>query len=245
MSQCFKWREDLSPELRVQMVESNKKHWYIYEPVELKSRHIVVPIFFFLDSNQLQARCVLANLFKDGPTKVNLFIPPNLHFKSSQLRTVNVSDFAFTYQEIQLPVLGSLSEACGHKLQGNEFSLRIHYKTVSKLTIEILKTETNDSTKIHPLPNPWRVKAKGRLIRHVPISLYADHTSGNISKQFNKHIAYYFTLAGLPPNLSNMEYNCHFLCTSNTSGALELGEQVVDQLKYVFIIQEFIFKMNL
>ncbi|KNZ46178.1 hypothetical protein VP01_7497g3 [Puccinia sorghi] len=27
-----------------------------------------------------------------------------------------------------------------------------------------------------------------------------------------------------------MEYNCHFLCASNTSGVLELGEQVFDQL---------------
>ena len=119
MSQCFKWREDLSPDLRVQMVESNNKHWYIFEPVELKSRHIVVPLFFFIESNQLQARCVLANIFKDGPTRVNLSIPPNLRFNSSQLRTVNLSDFSFTYQEIKLPALGSLSKACGNKLQGD------------------------------------------------------------------------------------------------------------------------------
>ncbi|KNZ45302.1 hypothetical protein VP01_827g4 [Puccinia sorghi] len=56
MSQCFKWQEDLSPNIQVQMVEENKKHWYIFEPVELKIRHIVVPIFFFLESNQVKAR---------------------------------------------------------------------------------------------------------------------------------------------------------------------------------------------
>jgi len=70
-----------------------------------------------MESNQLQARCVLANIFKDGPTWVSLSIPPNLCFKSSKLRNVNLSDFYFTYQEIQLPALGSLSKACGNKLQ--------------------------------------------------------------------------------------------------------------------------------
>ncbi|PLW20099.1 hypothetical protein PCASD_16644, partial [Puccinia coronata f. sp. avenae] len=68
------------------------------------------------------------------------------------------------------------------------------------------------------------------IIRHVPINLYADDTSGNFSKQFNKHIVYYFTLSGLPPRVSNMEYNCHLMCTSNMAGALELADQIVDQM---------------
>jgi hypothetical protein len=69
------------------------------------------------------------------------------------------------------------------------------------------------------------------IIRHVPINLYADDTSGNVSKQFNKHMVYYYTLSGLPPRVSNMDYNFHFLCTSNTAGALELADQIVDQMK--------------
>jgi hypothetical protein len=43
-------------------------------------------------------------------------------------------------------------------------------------------------------------------------------------------------LAGLPPKISNQEYNCHFLCTSNTAGALEMGKMVVDELKYTFLL---------
>ncbi|KNZ46177.1 hypothetical protein VP01_7497g2, partial [Puccinia sorghi] len=167
MSQCFKWREDLSPNIRVQMVEENKKHWYIFEPVEFKSKHIVVTIFFFIESNQVKAQFILANIFKDGPNKFTLSIPPNLRFNSSQLQTVNVTDFSLSYQETQLPGLGSLIEACGHELH-----------------------ETNNSTKIYPMPNSWRTKAGGRLIQHVPINLYLDDTSGNISKKFNKHIFY-------------------------------------------------------
>ncbi|OAV89007.1 hypothetical protein PTTG_12447 [Puccinia triticina 1-1 BBBD Race 1] len=64
----------------------------------------------------------------------------------------------------------------------------------------------------------------------MPINLYANDTSGNVSKQWNKHISYYFTLAGLAPKLSNMQYNCHFLSTSNQAGVLELGEAIVEDL---------------
>ncbi|KAH9819653.1 hypothetical protein DFH28DRAFT_886252, partial [Melampsora americana] len=81
-----------------------------------------------------------------------------------------------------------------------------------------------------PIINPWRTKANGRIIRHVPLVLYCDDLSGNKSKRWNKHLAFYFTLAGLPPKLSNQEYNCHFVTTSNTAGALELAEPVVDEL---------------
>jgi hypothetical protein len=82
-----------------------------------------------------------------------------------------------------------------------------------------------------PVPNPWRTRAKGKVIRHVPITLYADDTSGNKSKCWNKHVSYCFTLSGLPPAHAHMEYNCHFLCTSNSAGALELAEPIVKELK--------------
>jgi hypothetical protein len=81
------------------------------------------------------------------------------------------------------------------------------------------------------LPNPWRQKAKGKIIRHMPITLYSDDTSGNSSKQWNKHISFYFTLAGLHPHLTNQEYHCHFLGTTNVAGVLELAEPIVEEMK--------------
>jgi hypothetical protein len=87
-----------------------------------------------------------------------------------------------------------------------------------------------DSEVLGPIFNRWRLKAAGRVIRHMPICLYADDTSGNSSKKWNKHISYYCTLAGLPPNLTNQHFNCHFLSTSNSAGAMELAEGVVDEL---------------
>lgn len=43
----------------------------------------------------------------------------------------------------------------------------------------------------------------------------------------------YFTLSGLPPEMTNQEYNIHFLATSNRASALELLDNVVDELKCV------------
>ncbi|KAH9816224.1 hypothetical protein DFH28DRAFT_1082002 [Melampsora americana] len=73
-----------------------------------------------------------------------------------------------------------------------------------------------------------RIKAQGEIIRHIPLTLYSDDTSGNVSKKFNKHMSIYFTLSGLTPDWSNQEFNTHFLATTNTASALELFDQVVD-----------------
>ncbi|KAH9817525.1 hypothetical protein DFH28DRAFT_876272, partial [Melampsora americana] len=81
-----------------------------------------------------------------------------------------------------------------------------------------------------PLVNEWQTKAKGTIIRHTPLTLYSDNTSGNVLKKFNKHMSIYFTLAGSPPNLTNQEFHTHFLATTNCATALELFDQVVDDI---------------
>ncbi|KNZ56139.1 hypothetical protein VP01_2488g1, partial [Puccinia sorghi] len=90
--------------------------------------------------------------------------------------------------------------------------------------------DCSDTPKSHLLPNQWREKADGKVIRHVPINLYANDTLRSVSKKWNKHLLHYFTLAGLPPKLSRMEYNRHFLLTSNRASVLELGDQIVDEI---------------
>lgn len=79
--------------------------------------------------------------------------------------------------------------------------------------------------------NSWRERAKGHIIKHIPIGLYSDDTSGNVGKKWNKHMSVYFTLAGLPPKMTNQEYNIHFLATSNCASALELLDEAVDDIK--------------
>lgn len=83
------------------------------------------------------------------------------------------------------------------------------------------------------LGNRWRVIAKGARVYAFPIWLYCDDTSGNLSKKWNKHNSFLFTPAGLPRAHVHMEYNVHFLCTSNIAPPLEMLEGVVEQLEYV------------
>jgi hypothetical protein len=75
--------------------------------------------------------------------------------------------------------------------------------------------------------------SRGRVIHHMPINLYCDDTSGNISKQFKKHVSFYFTLSRLPPNVANQEFNCHFVITSNQASVLDLADKITDDMKLV------------
>ncbi|KAI8448895.1 hypothetical protein BY996DRAFT_8690301 [Phakopsora pachyrhizi] len=68
------------------------------------------------------------------------------------------------------------------------------------------------------------------MIRNIPLNFYSDDTSGNVSKQWNKHISIFMSLAGLPPKLSNQEFNTLFVATSNIATALELAAPVCDEL---------------
>lgn len=93
-------------------------------------------------------------------------------------------------------------------------------------------TEANGGgVRVIDLPNPWRVRAQGSIIRSVPVALYSDDTSGNVSKKWNKHMSFYLTLGGLQPKLTNQEYYIEPMCTSNTASALELAGLLVDELK--------------
>ncbi|KAI8459667.1 hypothetical protein BY996DRAFT_6429889 [Phakopsora pachyrhizi] len=104
---------------------------------------------------------------------------------------------------------------------------------------------TPERTEIIKLPNPWRLKAQGRMIRHVPLRIYSDDTSGNLSKKWNKYISIFMSLAGLPPHILNQEYNTLFVATSNIATALELAAPVVEELNILSTSGFFTFDYSL
>jgi len=57
--------------------------------------------------------------------------------------------------------------------------------------------------------------------------LYCDDTSGNVSKKWNKNNSFLMTAAGLPCHFAQMEYNVHFLSTSNIALPLEMLDGIV------------------
>ena len=81
--------------------------------------------------------------------------------------------------------------------------------------------------------NCWWDLSHGRRVVSLPLWMYCDDTSGNTSKKWNEHNSYLFTLAGLPREQAEKEYNVHFLCTSNKAPPLEMLDGVLDQIECV------------
>ncbi|KAH9820292.1 hypothetical protein DFH28DRAFT_1218255 [Melampsora americana] len=203
-SQSKKWREELPPSLRVPMVDVDGEHFFIYEPAQLANSRVVVPVFFYKNElGMVQAKCL--EIDSIGPH--DYLMAAESKFNSPVFLDVNVQTFATSYPRI---VLRNGQKWCESRAR--------------------LLQSTAQGSKIIELPNAWRLKANGLRIRSVPIALYSDDTSGNVSKKWNKHMSYYFTLAGLKPKLTNQEYHIHPLCTSNVASALEQGDQIVDEL---------------
>ncbi|PLW36848.1 hypothetical protein PCASD_15262 [Puccinia coronata f. sp. avenae] len=76
-SQSQKWLKGLLPAHRPQMCEVNKKHFFIFEPLQLLSSAVVIPVFLFTCGSLLCARVLEVNetnKIRDG-THVKITIP--------------------------------------------------------------------------------------------------------------------------------------------------------------------------
>jgi hypothetical protein len=108
LHQSVKWREELSPAARVQMVAYGSKHYYIYEPVTLKGpmQDIVIPVFFYMSNNTLYAKCITPKFFPLPPLQpgeksgLAVLIPEDIIFNSINLNAIPVSQFDLTCMEM-------------------------------------------------------------------------------------------------------------------------------------------------
>ncbi|KNZ47724.1 hypothetical protein VP01_61g12 [Puccinia sorghi] len=182
------------------MCVNNLKDFYIFEPVQTFSNTLLIPIFIYKINSELSAKCIIPKCIHSSQSQLKLIIPSNIDFNHPEIKTVKVKDFANGYQKI------TLNSQC--------LSTFCHLYEDHTTYVEEL-----------PLPNPWRAKSAGKIIQQIPITLYSDNTSGNVSKRWNKHISFFFTLSGLPPRLSNQEFNCHFLATSNQAGVFSISSE--------------------
>ncbi|KAH7903987.1 hypothetical protein BJ138DRAFT_1019772 [Hygrophoropsis aurantiaca] len=82
---------------------------------------------------------------------------------------------------------------------------------------------TESSAKFAELkPNPLREKAKGWMVYNVPLIIFMDDVSGNISKQWNKHHAIYMSNANLPREMLEKEFFVRFVTSSPHAALMEL-----------------------
>ncbi|KAI8458285.1 hypothetical protein BY996DRAFT_8385499 [Phakopsora pachyrhizi] len=190
------------------MIGFGGKQFYIYEPVQLIDGNVVVPVFFYTKGGKIYAKTFNLHVSIQSSEDVKISICWNMDFFSPDATEIMGEEFRRPYNEIL-------------------FSDRILLATKCR---NILYEINSEGKEIIQLPNPWRVKADGKMIRHIPLNFYSDDTSGNVSKQWNKHISIFTSLAGLPPKLSNQEFNILFVATSNIATALELAAPVCEEL---------------
>ncbi|KAH8978821.1 hypothetical protein EDB86DRAFT_2815391 [Lactarius hatsudake] len=80
------------------------------------------------------------------------------------------------------------------------------------------------------MPHPLRAKADGRMVYTVPVIVFMDDASANISKQWNKHIVVYLSNAGLPREMLDKEFCTRFITSSPNASPMELMRAVRDSM---------------
>ncbi|KAH9165166.1 hypothetical protein EDB89DRAFT_1858608 [Lactarius sanguifluus] len=71
------------------------------------------------------------------------------------------------------------------------------------------------------------------MVYTVPVVLFMDDASANISKQWNKHIVVYLSNAGLPWEMLDKEFCVKFVTSSPNASPMELMRAVWDSIEYV------------
>ena len=83
------------------------------------------------------------------------------------------------------------------------------------------------------MPNPLRAKANGRMAYSVPLIIFLDDVSGNISKQWNKHHVIYMSNALLPREMLDKQVSVQFCSASPHASPIELMHALRDNITYV------------
>lgn len=81
------------------------------------------------------------------------------------------------------------------------------------------------------MPNPLREKSGGRMVLTVPLIIFMDDVSGNISKQWNKHHVVYMSNALMPREMLENEFCVRFVSSSPHAAPLELMRGVKESIQ--------------
>ena len=83
------------------------------------------------------------------------------------------------------------------------------------------------------MPNCLCAKAKGHMVYSVPLIIFLDDVSGNISKQWNKHHVVYLSNALLPCQMLEKQFCVHFYSMSPHASPIEFMHALRDNIAYV------------
>ncbi|OAV88231.1 hypothetical protein PTTG_29101 [Puccinia triticina 1-1 BBBD Race 1] len=121
-SQSKKWLEELAPQHRAPMCQVNQEHFYLFEPVELTSGLIIIPIFFYSQDSQLYSKCIAPDFetyTEEEKTLSKMKIPQDIQFNHPRLLIIPTSEFKKSYAHIEFNGK-KISEECGGAIYENQ-----------------------------------------------------------------------------------------------------------------------------
>ncbi|TEB24421.1 hypothetical protein FA13DRAFT_1638766, partial [Coprinellus micaceus] len=211
-----RWLHELHSELTTPWHRSGTTDYFTFEPTLATKNRFVIPTRWFTRGDRTFAKCWdMEPVSVDGTQTWRAVVrspetevPADELLKSYPELKVHMADFPDLYRNI--PTLFPI-----HHVFHQEDGTCAEWDGVNW---------SNEKGSY------WRQKSGGRPVYSVPIWLYCDDTSGNMSKKWNKHNSWLFTLAGLPRTEVTREYNVHFLCTSNLAEPMEMLDGIQEEI---------------
>ncbi|VDB95486.1 unnamed protein product [Peniophora sp. CBMAI 1063] len=207
----------LTPMLRLGSKGSADRDLYIFEPAQLTSQAVVMPHRFYtrkVDVHDQYFAAVWSLEAAVSPTGALGWVVRE--FDSWE---VPVNQFSLCFTQL-------CSTARTDGLPDPRIILGVR-KAPSDARIHPWTRTANAGA----TGNDWRQKAMGHRVVSFWMWLYCNDTSGNLSKKWNKHNSFLWTPAGLSHEMSQQQYNVHFLSTSNIAPPLEMLDGIATQLE--------------
>ncbi|KAH0825930.1 hypothetical protein J3R83DRAFT_7620 [Lanmaoa asiatica] len=114
----------------------------------------------------------------------------------------------------------------------------IHFTGLSFFSSPIQKCKVSSNGSIassvtfsNLMPNSLRAKSGGRMVYAVPLIVFMDDVSGNVSKQWNKHHVVYVSNGLLPRQILEQEFTIRFTTGSPHATPMELMQGIKDSIQ--------------
>lgn len=85
----------------MQMVDTLRDHFYIYEPVELLDQELVVPVFFYQINKKVFAKCLKLEVTEWTDGSLELKIPAEPPFDTTGWNGIAVEEFWRPFEKIR------------------------------------------------------------------------------------------------------------------------------------------------
>ncbi|CUA75357.1 putative membrane protein ycf78 [Rhizoctonia solani] len=110
-------------------------------------------------------------------------------------------------------------------------SFELSYPELQESNAFKIQFAPNSAIHSEKMPHPLRHSAGSRPVYAIPIMVFIDDVSGNLSTQWNKHNSAYMSNGTLPREELNSEYHVRYVTTSPHASPLELMRGVRESIE--------------